>query len=796
MKITQEGVQRKQVQLLYTQGNIAVLTGMGVAVLTGLYYWRVTDNLLLVGWLAAVMVLSFVRLILFRQFNKQNPELFLPGRWLRQHMLLTFVSGIVWSLLSLFYDPAWSNTDQVVLFMIIAGLAAGSLSAYAVVLEVYVLFLIPLLLPLEVGLLLRGDHTTSFLASFVLLFAIGLLTLARKFNLQVVDTIHVSLAQQFLQEEVSAGSRELKLAQHALQTSEHKIGKILESSLDGVWEWDIANDQLYLSPRWKAQVGFNDDELSSSFRSWVSRLHPDERDRVIQKIEAYRAKPWGNWEEEYRLRHKDGSYKWILARATPTFDVKDRLTKLTGVHIDITERITAEGRAKFLAYHDWLTELPNRLMFNGRVDHAIIQANRSGQRLCILFFDLDRFKNINDSLGHPAGDQVLKKVSQRLMKAVREGDTLARLGGDEFAVLLENVPRSHSIAVVAEKLLACFENPFEEEGHEFYLNASIGIAVYPRDGESTAELLKNADAAMYKAKNSGRGGFQFYTEELTHNAYQHITLESGLRQAVAKNQLLIHYQPKISLQTNRIVGVEALLRWRHPEAGLVSPDEFIPVAEESGLIREIGEWVLEKACLDMKEWIEKKIDFGHIAVNLSGVQIQHEEFVDSVKRILESKQLDARFLELEITENVLMRDVEASAHYLQALRMLGVSISIDDFGTGYSSLAHLSRFPINKLKIDRSFINKVCKDSQSAEISRTIIGLGHTLDMQVVAEGIEQPGQLAFLKHEGCDEGQGFYISKPLAHGDLVRFIQSYQSEELDQTTSEEVVSECSPQLG
>ncbi|MCU7851546.1 MAG: EAL domain-containing protein [Candidatus Thiodiazotropha sp. (ex Monitilora ramsayi)] len=793
MKITQEGVQRKQVQLLYTQGNIAVLTGMGVAVLTGLYYWRVTDNLLLVGWLAAIILLSFVRLILFRQFKKQNPELFLPGRWLRQHMLLTFVSGIVWSLLSLFYDPAWSNTDQVVLFMIIAGLAAGSLSAYAVVLEVYVLFLIPLLLPLEVGLLLRGDHATSFLASFVLLFAIGLLTLARKFYLQVVDTIHVSLAQQFLQEEVSAGSRELKLAQRALQTSEHKIGKILESSLDGVWEWDIANDQLYLSPRWKAQIGFSDDELPSSFRTWVSRLHPDERDRIIQKIEAYRAKPWGNWEEEYRLHHKDGSYKWILARATPTFDVKDRLIKLTGVHIDITERITAEGRAKFLAYHDWLTELPNRLMFNGRVDHAITQANRSGQRLCILFFDLDRFKNINDSLGHPAGDRVLKKVSQRLMKAVREGDTLARLGGDEFAVLLENVPRSHSIAVVAEKLLACFEKPFEEEGHEFYLNASIGIAVYPRDGESTAELLKNADAAMYKAKNSGRGGFQFYTEELTHNAYQHITLESGLRQAVVKNQLQIHYQPKISLQTNRIVGVEALLRWRHPEGGLISPDEFIPVAEESGLIREIGEWVLEKACLDMKGWIEKQIDFGHVAVNLSGVQIQHEAFVDSVKRILESQQLDARFLELEITENVLMRDVEASAHYLQALRRLGVSISIDDFGTGYSSLAHLSRFPINKLKIDRSFINKVCKDSQSAEISRTIIGLGHTLDMQIVAEGIEQPEQLVFLKQEGCDEGQGFYISKPLAHGDLIRFIQSYQSEMLDQTISEGAVSECSP---
>ncbi|MCU7844514.1 MAG: EAL domain-containing protein [Candidatus Thiodiazotropha sp. (ex Monitilora ramsayi)] len=776
MKITQEGVQRKQVKLLYTQGNVAVVTGMGVALLTGLYYWQVTDNWLLVGWLAVVMLVSLVRLALFRHFERQNPELYLPGKWLRRHMLLTFLSGLVWGLLSLFYDPDWTISQQVVLYMVIAGLAAGSLSAYAVVLEVYVLFLIPLLLPLEIGLLLRGDYTTSFLAGFLFLFAIGLLVLSRKFYLQVIDTIHVSLAQQFLQEEVSAGSRELKLAQRALQTSEHKIGKILESSLDGVWEWDIANDQIYLSPRWKAQIGFNDDELPNTFNSWVSRLHPDERDGILQKIEAYRVKPWGNWEEEYRLRHKNGSYQWILARATPTFDVQDRLVKLTGVHIDITERITAEGRAKFLAYHDWLTELPNRLMFNDRVDHAITQANRTGQRLCILFFDLDRFKHINDSLGHPAGDRVLKKVSKRLMTAVREGDTLARLGGDEFAVLLENVPRTHSIAVVAEKLLSCFETPFEEEGHEFYLNASIGIAVYSRDGETTAELLKNADAAMYKAKGFGRGNFQFYTEELTDNAYQHITFESGLRQALKHEQFQIHYQPKISLQTMEIVGVEALLRWRHPKVGLISPDEFIPVAEESGLIREIGEWVLEKACLDMKGWLDQQIEFSHVAVNLSGVQIQHEAFVDSVKRILQSRQLDAEFLELEITENILMRDVEASTHYLHALRQLGVSISIDDFGTGYSSLAHLSRFPINKLKIDRSFIKEVCNDTQSAEISRTIIGLGHTLDMQVVAEGIEEPEQMEFLKREGCDEGQGFHISKPLSHDDLIHFIQNYRS--------------------
>ncbi len=777
MKITQEGVQRKQVKLLYMQGNTIVVAGLAAAVLAGFYYWGVSNNIMLIGWLAVVFALGITRLRLFNQFEKQDPDLFLPGSWLRKHMLLTFISGIAWGSLALLYDPDWSVSRQAVLYMIIAGISAGSLSAYAVVLEVYVLFMIPMLLPLEVALLLYGDNSTSFLAGFVLVYAIGLLLLARKVHLQVVDTIHLSLAQQFLQEKVSADSQELKLAKRALQTSEIRVGKILESSLDGLWEWDLSNDKIYLSPRWKAQIGYKDRELPNTLDSWKSRLHPDEKDGVLQKIGAYLAKPWGNFEEKFRLQHKDGSYRWILTRATPTFDVKDRLIKLTGVHIDITERIAAESQANFLAYHDWLTELPNRLMFNERVEHAITRANRSGQRLCILFFDLDRFKHINDSLGHPAGDRALKKISKRLIEVVREEDTLARLGGDEFAVLVENVPRSNSISVVAEKLLGCFETPIEEEGHEFYLNASIGIAVYPRDGETNAELLKNADAAMYKAKSFGRGNYQFYTEELTDNAYQHITFESGLRQALKQEEFQVYYQPKINLESLKIVGVEALLRWRHPEAGIISPEDFIPVAEESGLIREIGTWVLERVCIDVKGWLVKKIDFGHVAVNLSGVQIQQDDFVDSVKSILEKWELKPGHLELEITENILMRDVEAAVHYLTALRQLGVSIAIDDFGTGYSSLSYLSRFPINKLKIDKSFIRAVNSDKQSAEISRTIISLGHTLDMHVVAEGIEEAGQLDFLKREGCDEGQGFYITNPLSHDDFVRFIQNYPAD-------------------
>ena len=781
MKTVEEVVLRKQVALLFSQSYVAIYTALGVALFVGLYYAMVGDTTMLLTWLGMVLLVSLARLGLLRRFNAVKNKSFEPSYWLRRHVLLTFLSGLVWGLMSLLYDPAWPIAHQVVLFVVIAGIGAGSIMAYSAVLEVFVVFLIPLLLPLEIGLFMRGELTSSFLGGFVFIFALGMLLLARRFHLTLADSIHLSLSHQFLEQEISSGSRRLVMTEQALQSSQEKFGQVMESSLDGFWEWDLANDQLYLSPRWKAQIGFEDDELPNTFEAWQDRLHPDERDEMTHKLQAFLSKPWRSWEEEFRLRHKNGSYRWILARAKPTTDEKGRVIRLTGVHIDITERVSAESRANYLAYHDSLTDLPNRMLFNDRVGHAIARAKRSGQRLSILFFDLDRFKHINDSLGHPAGDRVLTQVAKRIAETVREEDTLARLGGDEFAVLVEHVGRSQSLALLAEKLLGCFETPFEEEGHEFFLNASIGISIYPRDGETTATLLKNADAAMYKAKNSGRGSFQFYTEELTDNAYQYFTLESGLRQALMHDQFELHYQAKISLPEERLIGVEALIRWRHPEMGYILPDQFIPVAEESGLIREIGEWVLLNACRDARSWSDSGLAFGHVAVNLSGVQIQHDSFVDSVRQVLQETGLDPRCLELEVTENFLMRDAEASAHYLSALRALGLSIAIDDFGTGYSSLAHLTRFPVNKLKIDRSFIQHVCEDAQSREISRTIISLGHTLEMQVVAEGIEKREQLEFLQREGCDEGQGYYISKPLPKVEWEAFAQDSSSAKISE---------------
>ncbi len=607
-------------------------------------------------------------------------------------------------------------------------------------------------------------------------FGAGLFGVVRNFHAQVVNTIRLVVERESLQEAVLTGAEQLHKTEHALHTTELRFGHVLESSLDGFWDWDIINDEVHFSPRYKEQLGFNDHEFPNEFSSWETRLHPDDRDEILAKVHAYLKKTWGYWDEEFRLRHKDGSYKWILARAVPTLDPDGKPIKLTGVHIDITDRVQAERKIKYLAYHDWLTKLPNRMLLHDRLGHAFAQAKRTRSRVFILFIDLDRFKHINDSLGHPVGDAVLRKVAKRLVEEVREVDTVARLSGDEFAVLIENVSESENVILIAENLLASLRKPFFEEGHKFYLSASIGISVYPDDGNEPAILLKNADAAMYRAKSTGRNRFQFYSEELTKAAFRHIKLESGLRQALLQNQFQVYYQPKICLKSGRILGAEALLRWLHPEEGFISPQDFIPVAEESGLIMEIGEWVLKQACAEAAAWMRQGLVFDQIAVNVSGIQIQHIEFVRLVRKTLESTGLPAGCLELEVTENFLMKEAETSAGFLGDLRQLGISIAIDDFGTGYSSLSYLACFPVNKLKIDRSFVRKVCVDEQNAEIARAIVNLGHTLNMKVVAEGIEQEPQLEFLIREGCDEGQGYLIANPLSHDEFVAFLKHYAS--------------------
>jgi diguanylate cyclase (GGDEF)-like protein len=433
------------------------------------------------------------------------------------------------------------------------------------------------------------------------------------------------------------------------------------------------------------------------------------------------------------------------------------------------ERKNAEERLAHLAQFDSLTGLPNRHLFHDRLGHAMAQAKRSGHPMAVLFIDLDRFKLVNDTRGHDAGDKLLQEAAARLAQCVRSSDTVGRFGGDEFGAILSELSKPGDASLVAQKIIDAVARPFQLDGHETYVTASVGITLFPADGEEAGALIMNADVAMYRAKEQGRNNYQYFTREMNERALERVRMEAALRRAVERREFLLHYQPKADLKSGAICGLEALLRWRHPERGLVSPAEFIPVLEDTGLIVPVGEWVMEAVCAQIRAWREKGLAVPPVAVNLSARQFQQKDLEATVRRILQTAGVDGSLLEFELTESMLMKDPEAAAHTLQGLKEAGVRLSVDDFGTGYSSLAYLKRFPIDALKIDRAFIRDVTVDPDDAAITLAIISLGHSLKLKVIAEGVETEAQLDFLSAHGCDEMQGFYFARPLPVGDCTQ---------------------------
>lgn len=476
----------------------------------------------------------------------------------------------------------------------------------------------------------------------------------------------------------------------------------------------------------------------------------------------------GEWKGEISGRRKNGEVfpKWQTI--TGIHDDDGNLTHYVSVFSDISHIKESEEQLHHLAHHDSLTGLPNRLLLNARLEHSLQHAGREGCSVAVMFLDLDHFKKINDSFGHPVGDQLLQMVAGRLLQSVRKDDTVARLGGDEMTVILGSLDDPNYAATAAKNILERLVKPFQLKGQDVFVSASIGISVYPQDGKDPTTLLKNADTAMYMAKNEGRNRYHFYSQELTQKACETLTLESQLHRALERDELLLHYQPQISLHDGSIVGVEALLRWQHPEIGMVSPDRFIPIAEENGLIEPIGKWVLQTACSQAKAWQDQGLARVRMSVNLSGKQLAQASIVDEVREVLETTGLPPSILELELTESSVMNRAGQAANTLDALRALGTTIAIDDFGTGYSSLAYLKRFPVDRLKIDRSFVRDIPQDANDVALAKAIIALAHSLNLNVVAEGVETEEQRQLLKAIGCEEMQGFLFSAPRVASDLV----------------------------
>ncbi|WP_027405112.1 EAL domain-containing protein [Aquaspirillum serpens] len=555
----------------------------------------------------------------------------------------------------------------------------------------------------------------------------------------------------------------LKERDEALNLSRQNLrlaDKVFDSTLEGIVITDANGIIETVNPAFTRITGWRKEEvLGKSPRILNSGLQPPE---FYQHMWASLYKH-GVWEGEVTNRRKDGKLYSEHLTITGIRDNSGNFTHFAGIFTDITQRKLAEERLHFLANHDALTGLPNRTLFMERMNQGLAAASRHQRLLALMFFDLDRFKFVNDTLGHAAGDQLLKTVATRLTSLLRDSDTVARLGGDEFTVILEDIRDIQSIAQVAKKIIDSLAGMMRIGEHDVYVTASVGISVYPEDGQDVQTLLMNADTAMYRAKEQGKNTFRFFTADMNTATLERMRLETSLHQAINNNEMQVYYQPKYELRTGRMNGLEALLRWQHPELGFVSPGEFIPIAEESSLIVLLGRWVLDRACADARRWLDEGCLPGPVAVNLSHRQLKmSDDIVTNVRDALEQHNLPAHCLELEITESAAMENAQATARTLSRLKELGVRLAIDDFGTGYSSLAYLKQLPIGILKIDRSFVMDLHQDRDDAAITSAIISLAKSLELQVVAEGIENVEQLNFLRDKNCESGQGYFFSRPL----------------------------------
>ncbi|MEO5356863.1 MAG: EAL domain-containing protein [Nitrospirae bacterium YQR-1] len=470
---------------------------------------------------------------------------------------------------------------------------------------------------------------------------------------------------------------------------------------------------------------------------------------------------------------KSGSYRLIAWSNTAMLNDKGRIEYIVLTGIDITERKIAEQRLQYLAHFDSLTDLPNRTLFYDRLSHTLGHSRRYNQMFALLFLDLDGFKYVNDTLGHDMGDLLLKKAAKKLPVCVRDTDTVAHVGGDEFVIILPFIKKTQDAALVAEKIIESISEPYYLDGHECFVGASIGISIYPTDGDDIDTLLKNSDIAMYQAKEKGRNNYQFFNSEMNTKALRRLKLENNLRKALERDEFVLYYQPKINLSTGKVCAVEALIRWVNPQYGLISPLEFIPLAEETGLIIPIGEWVLRTACRESVQWQRAGGVALVMAVNLSARQFKSEDFIKTIEDVLSDTQLRPELLELELTESIVMEDAERTIKILRSVRDKGIHIAIDDFGMGYSSLSYLKRFPICRLKIDKSFVRDITTDPDDEAISTAIIAMAHSLKLDVTAEGVETLEQLEFLRALKCDEAQGYLFSRPVPSKDFLEFLNN-----------------------
>ncbi len=561
-------------------------------------------------------------------------------------------------------------------------------------------------------------------------------------------------------------------ARQALEESEQRYALAVAGANDGIWDWNIRTGKAYFSDRWQKMLGYSEDDMDGTLDAWLGRVHPEDIDDVRTAIERHTLSVTPHFASEHRVCNKDGDYRWVSARGLIVFDDNGEPNRMAGSFTEITDRKTFENQLFHDAFHDNLTGLPNRALFTDRLNHAIQRSTRKrAEHFAVLFLDFDRFKMINDTLGHQVGDRMLMEISGRLTLCLRPTDTVARFGGDEFAVLIEDLQDHEQVIVVTERIIESMRKPFKLEGHDIVSSASIGIAIGDGSYTRSEEVLRDADIAMYEAKHGGKDQYIVFNNEMGVSVVRALQIENNLRRAVERDQLRLVYQPIVDLKTGHIASFEALLRWRSPDGEEISPTEFVPIAEDSGLIQNIGLWVLRAACQQTVDWMRRYPDVPPIAmsVNVAPRQLGQPSLVGNVAAVLADTGMPPELLRLEITESAIMENRTLITERLEQLKQLGVTLYVDDFGTGYSSLGHLQSFPIDALKIDRTFVFRMGPNGENSEIVRSVTALADSLSFKVVAEGVETTTHLRLLSQLHCQYGQGYLFSKAVEKEDAER---------------------------
>lgn len=768
-------VREEQIRLLFRFSLVGYLATLLVIFILGAVLWENMDRPLLFAWFVAISLITVARYALYKLFINREPPPSELGRWERRFLVGSFLTSLCWAAIATVLLPdAGHPAQRMTVVMLVTLLVTGAVGYYAPHPHAFKVTAFVGLVPFALTLGFSGDRVQMFLSGAILLLAGLLPYVHEKLNRALVDSLAVRQDRAALTSELEIERVRLQQANDAL--AEEMVGRLkaqqaeliaaqklrmhVERTPLAVIEWDRDHRVTAWNPAAEAIFGFPAREALG--KTAIELVVPPANAAAVTAM----------WDELVETRDgtkvslenvtRTGAAIHCEWYNTPLVDPGGRVVGFASLVQDVTERLNTERTIHYMAHHDALTGLPNRRLMQDRLNQAIMQARRKQRHVAVLFLDLDRFKLLNDTLGHDTGDYILKDVARRLGTCVREVDTVSREGGDEFVVILPDLERPENARIVADKILREFARPVEIGGQEIHITTSIGISHYPSDATDVNHLLKHADSAMYQAKDSGRNTVRFFTSDLNYLLSRRLEMEGRLRKGIEHEEFFLRYQPQVDVATGRIAGMEALIRWNDPVKGEVFPKDFISVAEELGLIVQLGEWAFRTACRQLKAWEAEGIAEVTVSVNLSPRQFMSRKLVPSLLSVVREAGVDPRRLEIEITETTVMRNLEQSIEILSQLRSMGIGVAIDDFGVGYSSLGQLRRLPASALKVDQSFVANVPEDTSSASITQAIIAMAKSLKLRVVAEGVETRAQLDFLRVHGCDAFQGFLFSKPL----------------------------------